>query len=67
MTHDVQIAIRVPEELVERADALVEAIAADPELSAFGRVTRSSVLRLALLRGLATLEEEHPLRERRQR
>lgn len=54
--NDVQLVIRVPSTLAERADALTPILAADPELGAVGRVTRSAVLRLALARGLASLE-----------
>ena len=49
--------MRLPAELAERAGALVEAVQADPELrGGVGTVTRATVLRLALTRGLASLE-----------
>jgi hypothetical protein len=49
--------VKVPVELLERADALIPAMRADPELSALlGRVSRAAVVRVALLRGLAELE-----------
>ena len=58
-----QITIRtgdVTEEVNERADALVPSIA--EELSKFGvRVSRSSVLRAALLEGLTVLERRYGL------
>jgi hypothetical protein len=52
------ISMRLPQELLERADALIPAIEADPELGSFGRASRAAVLRLALVRGLQQLEEQ---------
>ena len=54
-----QTALRLPSDLLERADALVERVAADPERAGTGMVTRSDVLRLALVRGLTTLERKY--------
>lgn len=49
--------VKLPVELLDRADALIPAMRADPELSAMmGRVSRAAVVRVALLRGLAELE-----------
>jgi hypothetical protein len=48
-------ATRLPVELLARADELVPLLAARPELAAHGRVTRSTVVRLALARGLDAL------------
>lgn len=53
------LTFRPPADLVARADALVPVLEADPETRVHGRVSRSTVLRLALLRGLASLEVEH--------
>jgi len=53
-----QIALRVSPDVVGRADTLVGRINKNPKM-AVGRVTRSSVLKLALLRGLDVLEGEH--------
>ena len=53
-----QIALRVSSDVVERADTLVAIVSRDPRL-AIGRVTRSSLLKLALLRGLESLEQEY--------
>ena len=53
----IQIALRVTSEIVDRADALVAKALKNPKL-AVGRVTRSSLLKLALVRGLEVLEEE---------
>lgn len=57
MAREGWIDVRLPAELAERAGALVEAVQADPELrGGVGTVTRATVLRLALTRGLASLE-----------
>ena len=55
---DTSTSIRLSRELQARADALMEKIKDRPEVTAFGRVTRSSVLRLALVKGLEILEKE---------
>jgi len=56
--------LRLPEDLLERADALVPAIASAGEYQAV-RISRSTVLRLALLRGLVALEAEYPAKRKR--
>lgn len=52
---------RVPADLADRVDGLIPLVAADPEFGAGGllgaRPNRSDVLRLLLVRGLASLEE----------
>ena len=58
--NDAQITTRLPADLVERLDLLVPKLRRDPSLRAFGRITRSTVLRLALERGLVVLEAENP-------
>jgi hypothetical protein len=45
--------------MIERADSLREALGEAPELATLPNVTRSDVLRLAVLRGLDTLEREY--------
>lgn len=51
--NDTQFALRLPASVLERADALIE------HLSGAGfAVTRSDALRVALLRGLTSLEQE---------
>jgi hypothetical protein len=54
------ITLRLPADLLERADELVPIVAAYEDFQAM-RVSRSTVLRLALLRGLAALEHEFEL------
>jgi hypothetical protein len=49
------------QDLLERADALIAVMAADPEVRALGMPTRTAVLRLAIARGLRDLERQyHP-------
>jgi len=55
-----QLVVRLPSETMERLAALVPRVAADPAARAWGRVTRSTVLRLALEDGLSTLEARYP-------
>ena len=52
------IAVKLPAELVERADLLVPVFKEVPEMRVWSRVTRTAVIRLALLRGLESLEAE---------
>lgn len=54
----VQIAIRIPGDLPERADALLPRLNARAEQRARGAATRSDVLRLALILGIEHLERE---------
>lgn len=57
MAREGWIDARLPAELAARADLLVDAVQADPDLrGGVGTVTRATVLRLALTRGLASLE-----------
>ena len=50
-----QITIRVPQDLLDRVDALIDPVSELPEYRAL-RITRSVVLRLALDGGLDALE-----------
>jgi hypothetical protein len=53
--------LRLTQDLLERADALITVMAADPEVRALGMPTRTAVLRLAIARGLRDLERQyHP-------
>jgi hypothetical protein len=51
--------LRLTHDLLERADALIEVMAADPEVRALGMPTRTAVLRLAIARGLRDLERQY--------
>src|SRR5882672_5630504 len=46
------ITLRLPQSLVDRADALIADLAEDEESLLLGRVSRSIVIRLSVLRGL---------------
>lgn len=50
-------AVRIPTDLLERADALIPVVRADRDLGslAAGRVSRAAVVRLALVEGLDVL------------
>jgi hypothetical protein len=54
--------LRLTQDLVERADALIAAMAADPEVRALGMPTRTAVLRVAMACGLRDLERQYPPR-----
>ena len=58
MTSKAQTALRIELELLDRADLLVPVLMEDPLVRALGQVSRSSVLRIALTKGLALLERE---------
>jgi hypothetical protein len=51
--------LRLTRDLLERADALIAMMAADPEVRALGMPTRTAVLRLAIARGLRDLEHQY--------
>jgi hypothetical protein len=51
--------LRLTHDLLDRADALIAAMAADPEVRALGMPTRTAVLRLAIARGLRDLERQY--------
>lgn len=56
--------VRLPREVLKRLDAMAALLDADPAVGAMGPVSRSAVLRLALVRGLDALEAEHKSRRR---
>ena len=58
--NEVSTSLRLPEAFVKRADALALRLRNVPEMAATGDVNRSKVLRLAIAKGLAVLEAEHP-------
>jgi hypothetical protein len=51
--------LRLTQDLLERADAMIAVMAADPEVRALGMPTRTAVLRLAIARGLRDLERQY--------
>lgn len=60
MDNDVAISLRLPQELLDRAGALVHYLSTYKLRGA--RVSRAGAIREALLRGLDELEEEQALR-----
>ena len=59
LVNDKHVNVRLPADMVDRLDRLVPLVAADPRYRPFGRVTRSTVLRLAVEHGLGPLEAEY--------
>jgi len=57
--HNQQVMLRVSKDILSGVDHLIPKIQTDPELAAWGRVTRSSVIRLAILHGLKVLQEKY--------
>jgi hypothetical protein len=53
------VQLRLPISLLDQADALIEVLSRDRDLSAAGRITRATVLRLAVARGLENLAHEY--------
>lgn len=58
-TADARISIRVPRDIVKRAEAIRPRMAKDRAIATLGKVTPSTVFKLALLRGLEALEAEY--------
>ena len=58
-TADVRLSLRVPRDLGRRVETLRPKIAKDRSVATLGKVTQSTVLKLALLRGLDALEQEY--------
>jgi hypothetical protein len=53
------VQLRLPQSLIGQADSLIELLSRDRDLSAAGRITRATVLRLAVARGLEDLVREY--------
>lgn len=58
MSDNLITTLRLPQSLIDRADALIDRLAENEEALLLGRVSRSIVLRLAVLRGLEQLEQQ---------
>lgn len=55
-----QVGLRLPTEAFDRADALKSKLAKDRNLALItGELTRTTILKLAVMRGLEVLEKEH--------
>ena len=56
--------VRMPAELIERLEALVPVLARDVRITTLtGQVSRSTVLRIAVLRGVESLESEYKMQK----
>ena len=53
------ITVRLPDHMAAEVDALLPLVRRAPELSTLPNVTRSDLVRLALLRGLEQLRREY--------
>lgn len=53
------VAFRIPKKMLRAADALIPKLEQKSDLRVAGKISRASVLRLALLRGLDVLWEEY--------
>lgn len=58
MPNEVQVSIRLPRELVARADTIASTMSKLAEYEMIG-VTKATVLRLAIVRGLQVLEGQY--------
>lgn len=56
------VTLRLPKSLLQRADALIPTLRSNSDIFVVGRLSRSVVLRLAVLKGLESMEEETPVR-----
>jgi hypothetical protein len=56
------VTLRLPKSLLQRADALIPTLRSNSDIFVVGRLSRSVVLRLAVLRGLEAMEEDTPTR-----
>ena len=54
-----KLSLRLTPDLIQRIDKLRPKIAKDPAVAGLTRVTRSVVVRRALLRGVEVLEQEY--------
>ena len=54
------VTLRLPKSLLQRADALIPTLRSNSEIFVVGRLSRSVVLRLAVLRGLEAMETTTP-------
>ncbi len=51
--------LRLSRDVHARAEAIVQMLAEDPEVRALGRMSKTAVLRLAVLHGLEVLEQRY--------
>jgi hypothetical protein len=56
------VTLRLPKALLQRADALIPTLRSNSDIFVVGRLSRSVVLRLAVLRGLEAMESSTPVK-----
>lgn len=56
---DKKLSLRVTPDVLKRADALRGKVAKDHTVVPLGKVTQSTIMKLALLEGLAVLEQRY--------
>ena len=54
-----QISLRLPKSLLERLEALVPHLEGDPSMGAWGKPTRSVMIRMAIMKGIEALEDQY--------
>jgi hypothetical protein len=60
---DEQTVLRLPQGTAERAEKLIPCISNDPSTLALGKITRYTVLRMAIVEGMAVLENKYKKKE----
>ena len=55
----VPVSVRIPPELARRLERLVPKLAKNTSLTTLGIITKSSVVKLAILKGVEALEQEY--------
>lgn len=56
---DKKLSLRVTPDVLKRADALRAKVARDAKVIPLGKVTQSTIMKLALIEGLAVLEQRY--------
>ena len=59
-----QISLRLPGALLERLEALVPHLVEDPSMGAWGRPTRSVLIRMAIMKGVEALEAQYGVKRK---
>jgi hypothetical protein len=60
----INLRVALADKIAGRADALVEKMSKDPVYAAF-RISRAAALRIALLKGIADLEQQYGVKSKR--
>jgi len=65
VSNEEQVSIRLPTDLLDRAEKLAQQFARDPSHASVYRVSRAAALRMALLRGVEALEADLAAKRKR--